>query len=42
MISFWAATQKPEFYQVWGLYWKTNNNVAFYFWSFPEKNNDKI
>ena len=21
-ISFWTANQKPEFYQVWGLYWK--------------------
>ena len=38
-ISFQTATQKQEFYQVWG---KTNNNVAFQFRSFPEKNNNKI
>ena len=41
-ISFWAATQKPEFYDVWGLYWKTSSNVAFQFRTFSEKNNDKI
>ena len=40
--AFWAKTYELEFYQIWGLYGKTDHYNFHHFRLLPAKSNDKI